>query len=143
MFAVHPRAPGRRLQRSTFIIDEEGTVAHVIPKASPKTHDDEVLKVLVLAILVFEDIAVAGVLGFEDRAAVVTEKFSQWVIEDCFTGPRPKWEAGGAQFAADVRSFETAKLRMLNGVESRPYTDTESIEAAMLQLMGQLFADRR
>lgn len=32
--------------RSTFIIDPEGTVAHVIPKASPKTHDDEVLKAL-------------------------------------------------------------------------------------------------
>jgi thioredoxin-dependent peroxiredoxin len=33
-------------QRSTFIIDAGGTVAHVIPKASPKTHDDEVLKAL-------------------------------------------------------------------------------------------------
>ena len=33
-------------QRSTFIIDEDGTVAHVIPKASPKTHDDEVLAAL-------------------------------------------------------------------------------------------------
>ena len=33
-------------QRSTFIIDENGTVAHVIPNASPKTHDDEVLAVL-------------------------------------------------------------------------------------------------
>jgi thioredoxin-dependent peroxiredoxin len=32
--------------RSTFIIDGEGTVAHVIPKASPKTHDDEVLAAL-------------------------------------------------------------------------------------------------
>jgi len=32
--------------RSTFIIDPDGTVAHVIPKASPKTHDDEVLKAL-------------------------------------------------------------------------------------------------
>jgi thioredoxin-dependent peroxiredoxin len=32
--------------RSTFIIDGEGTVVHVIPKASPKTHDDEVLEVL-------------------------------------------------------------------------------------------------
>ena len=29
--------------RSTFIIDGDGTVAHVIPKASPKTHDEEVL----------------------------------------------------------------------------------------------------
>jgi peroxiredoxin Q/BCP len=33
-------------QRATFIIDAEGVVQHVIPKASPKTHDDEVLKVL-------------------------------------------------------------------------------------------------
>jgi peroxiredoxin Q/BCP len=33
-------------QRSTFIIDGEGTVVHVIPKASPKTHDHEVLGVL-------------------------------------------------------------------------------------------------
>ena len=32
--------------RSTFIIDGEGTVRHVIPKASPKTHDDEVLAAL-------------------------------------------------------------------------------------------------
>ena len=34
------------VQRSTFIVDAEGTVAHVIPKASPKTHDDEVLAAL-------------------------------------------------------------------------------------------------
>jgi fructuronate reductase len=61
---------------------------------------------------------VAGLLGCEDRAAVMTEKFSQWVIEDRFAGPRPKWEAGGAQFAADVAPFETAKLRMLNGAHS-------------------------
>ena len=33
-------------QRATFIIDGSGTIAHVIPKASPKTHDDEVLKAL-------------------------------------------------------------------------------------------------
>ena len=32
--------------RATFGLDEQGVVRHVIPKASPKTHDDEVLKVL-------------------------------------------------------------------------------------------------
>jgi peroxiredoxin Q/BCP len=32
--------------RATFIIDAGGTIVHVIPKVSPKTHDDEVLKVL-------------------------------------------------------------------------------------------------
>ena len=36
-------------QRSTFIIDGDGTVVHVIEKASPKTHDDEVLGVLAAA----------------------------------------------------------------------------------------------
>jgi thioredoxin-dependent peroxiredoxin len=34
------------IQRATFVIDPEGNVAHVIPKASPKTHDDEVLAAL-------------------------------------------------------------------------------------------------
>jgi len=34
------------VQRATFIIDPGGTVAHVIPKASPKTHDEEVLALL-------------------------------------------------------------------------------------------------
>ncbi|MHB1809820.1 MAG: thioredoxin-dependent thiol peroxidase [Solirubrobacteraceae bacterium] len=33
-------------QRSTFVLDADGIVAHVIEKASPKTHDDEVLKAL-------------------------------------------------------------------------------------------------
>jgi peroxiredoxin Q/BCP len=33
-------------QRSTFVIDEDGIVAHVIEKVSPKTHDDEVLAAL-------------------------------------------------------------------------------------------------
>ena len=31
-------------QRATFLIDRDGCVRHVIPKASPKTHDDEVLR---------------------------------------------------------------------------------------------------
>jgi fructuronate reductase len=56
--------------------------------------------------------------GFRDEAAVLTEPFTQWVIEDNFAGPRPRWDLGGAQFTADVRPFETAKLRMLNGAHS-------------------------
>lgn len=57
-------------------------------------------------------------LGMEDRAAVFTEPFSQWVIEDDFAGERPRWERAGAELVADVSSFETAKLRMLNGAHS-------------------------
>ncbi len=33
-------------QRATFIIGGDGVILHVIPKASPKTHDDAVLKAL-------------------------------------------------------------------------------------------------
>ena len=32
--------------RATFIIDGDGVIRHVIPKVSPKTHDDEVLKAI-------------------------------------------------------------------------------------------------
>jgi thioredoxin-dependent peroxiredoxin len=32
--------------RATFVIDRDGRVATVLPKVSPKTHDDEVLKAL-------------------------------------------------------------------------------------------------
>lgn len=56
--------------------------------------------------------------GIEDHACVVTEPFSQWVIEDHFAGPRPRWEDHGAELVADVRPYETAKLRMLNGAHS-------------------------
>jgi fructuronate reductase len=57
-------------------------------------------------------------LGCRDEAAVFTEPFSQWVIEDKFAGPRPRWEVAGAQFVSDVRPYEVAKLRMLNGAHS-------------------------
>jgi fructuronate reductase len=57
-------------------------------------------------------------LGAHDAAAVMTEPFRQWVIEDDFAGSRPRWEAGGAQFVTSVAPYETAKLRMLNGAHS-------------------------
>lgn len=56
--------------------------------------------------------------GLEDQACVVTEPFSQWVIEDRFAGPRPRWEDVGAQLVSEVGPYETAKLRMLNGAHS-------------------------
>ncbi len=34
------------VQRATFIIDADGKVAHVIPKVSPKTHDEQALAAL-------------------------------------------------------------------------------------------------
>lgn len=62
--------------------------------------------------------AVEAALGARDEGAVVAEGFGQWVIEDDFAGPRPRWETVGAELVADVAPYETAKLRMLNGAHS-------------------------
>lgn len=56
--------------------------------------------------------------GCEDHAAVETELFSQWVIEDRFPAGRPRWEAGGALFVDEIAPYERMKLRMLNGTHS-------------------------
>jgi fructuronate reductase len=61
---------------------------------------------------------VAARLGLDDAWPVIAEPFSQWVIEDRFTGPRPAWESAGATLVADVAPFETMKLRLLNGSHS-------------------------
>ncbi|MBL8656148.1 MAG: mannitol dehydrogenase family protein [Altererythrobacter sp.] len=60
----------------------------------------------------------AARIGLEDAGAVFAEPFSQWVIEDSFAGPRPRWEDHGVQFVRDVAPYEAAKLRMLNGAHS-------------------------
>lgn len=70
--------------------------------------------------------AAARVLGVRDRGLVITEPFSQWVIEDDFAGPRPAWERAGAELTEDVAPYERIKLRMLNGSHS------------MLAYLGQL-----
>lgn len=61
---------------------------------------------------------VEALLGLRDEAAVMTEPFSQWVIEDRFAGGRPRWEMAGAQVVGNVAPYEEAKLRMLNGAHS-------------------------
>ncbi|WP_438766294.1 mannitol dehydrogenase family protein [Kushneria sp. TE3] len=57
-------------------------------------------------------------LGCDDSAAVVSEAFLQWVIEDHFPQGRPDWGQAGVEMVEDVAPFETMKLRMLNGAHS-------------------------
>jgi fructuronate reductase len=61
---------------------------------------------------------ISAALGVADSWPVVTEPFTQWVIEDRFPQGRPRWELGGAQFVEDVAPFELMKLRLLNGAHS-------------------------
>ena len=53
--------------------------------------------------------------GINDRWPVVTERFSQWVIEDTFCDGRPPLDEVGAQFVSDVSPYTRMKTRLLNG----------------------------
>jgi fructuronate reductase len=53
-----------------------------------------------------------------DEAAVQTETFAQWAIEDNFPHGRPAWEKAGALLVKEVAPYENMKLRMLNGAHS-------------------------
>ncbi len=61
---------------------------------------------------------VRSITGLDDVWPVVTEPFTQWVIEDLFTAGRPRFEDVGVEMVADVKPFEHMKLRMLNGSHS-------------------------
>jgi fructuronate reductase len=56
--------------------------------------------------------------GVDDAWPVVTEPFSQWVLEDSFPSGRPPWERAGVELVPDVAHHEQAKLRILNAAHS-------------------------
>lgn len=65
------------------------------------------------------DLRSATVLtGWQDRAAVVTEPFKDWVLSGEFPAGRPAWESAGARFVNDIEPFERRKLWLLNGAHS-------------------------
>jgi len=54
-----------------------------------------------------------------DQVPVVTEPFSEWVLEDAFDGiDRPLWETAGVRIVDDVTPYEQRKLWLLNGSHS-------------------------
>ena len=61
---------------------------------------------------------ISALLGADDAWPIVTEPFTQWVLEDNFSAGRPDFAASGVQLVADVTPFEHMKLRLLNGSHS-------------------------
>lgn len=57
-------------------------------------------------------------LGVIDAWPVASEPFSQWVIENNFSGTRPALDEVGAIFVDDVQLYEQLKLRLLNAGHS-------------------------
>ena len=62
--------------------------------------------------------AVETALGVRDEMAVVGEPYRQWVLQDAFVAPRPRWELDGALVVPDVAPYQLMKLRLLNGSHS-------------------------
>ena len=62
--------------------------------------------------------AVSAELGMTDAWPVVTEPFTQWIVEDDFAAGRPDFARAGVQLVADVTPFEHMKLRLLNASHS-------------------------
>jgi fructuronate reductase len=65
-------------------------------------------------------LAARDALGVEDKIALSTESFWEWVIEDKLADPNDAQalQSAGVQVVSDVRPFEEAKLRMLNASHS-------------------------
>jgi mannitol 2-dehydrogenase len=72
-------------------------VDRITPETTPEDRDD-----------------VMRALGVDDRWPVITEPFSQWVVEDRFGNDRPPLEDVGVQFTDDVAPYELTKKRLLN-----------------------------
>ncbi|MEZ0495689.1 mannitol dehydrogenase family protein [Sphingomonas sp. IW22] len=63
--------------------------------------------------------SVDATLGVSDAWPIQRERFTQWVVEDDFApGERPDLAAAGVTLTDDVRGYEHAKLRLLNGAHS-------------------------
>jgi fructuronate reductase len=88
-----------------WLEDSVATVTTMVDRITPRTTDDHVR-------------TVADATGVTDRAPVVTEPFSEWVLSGAFPGGRPRWEDAGATIADDVEPFEQRKLWLLNGGHS-------------------------
>jgi fructuronate reductase len=105
---------GRRLQRA--VTDYAHAAAIAAPGADrfPNSMVDRITPATSAAIRA----EIQAATGRTEPAPVLTEAFSDWVIEDDFAGPRPDWHRVGAILARDVAPYEARKLRCLNAAHS-------------------------
>jgi fructuronate reductase len=88
-----------------FVAGEVLCPATMVDRITPATTDEDRARI-------------AASLGVVDQWPIVTESFSQWVIEDRFSAGRPGWDEAGAEVVGDVEPYELMKLRLLNGAHS-------------------------
>ncbi len=90
---------------AAWLAGNVSTVTTVVDRITPRTEPADIA-------------LVERETGFADRAPVVTEPFSEWILSGTFPGGRPRWEDAGATFADEIAPFEERKLWLLNGGHS-------------------------
>jgi fructuronate reductase len=109
------RTAGRIVRRLAELMDGgTGLAGYVQTVSFPSTMIDRIVPATTDA----DRAIVADITGLEDAWPIMTEPFTQWVIEDDFPAGRPPFETVGAELVEDVEPFELMKLRMLNGSHS-------------------------
>lgn len=98
-----------------WLLEKVSFVSTSIDRITPKTTSEDIE-------------LVRKATGWEDSSPVVTEPFSDWVLEGDFPLSRPQWERAGAKFVNDIEPFENRKLWLLNG--------SHSLMAYLGQLLG-------
>lgn len=86
-------------------INSASFVSSTVDRITPKTTEEDIKLVAIKT-------------GFQDAAPVITEEFSDWVLEGDFPMGRPNWESAGARFVSDLAPWEHRKLWLLNGAHS-------------------------
>jgi len=108
------RTAGRIVRRFAALLGDERFAGYVNTVSFPSTMIDRIVPATTDA----DREIVNKIIGLEDAWPIMTEPFTQWVIEDRFPAGRPPFELAGAQLVEDVEPFELMKLRMLNGSHS-------------------------
>ena len=97
---------GRRQdQLADWIADNVRFPSTMVDRIVPATTADDLARV--------EEIT-----GLRDEGVVVGEPYRQWVVEDDFNRPRPRWDIAGAEFVRDVEPYEFVKMRVLNACQT-------------------------
>jgi fructuronate reductase/mannitol 2-dehydrogenase len=91
----------RDRELARWIEGEASFPASMVDRITPETTPDE------------RELLVRS-FGVDDQWPVITEPFSQWVIEDQFCSGRPPLDEVGVQFTSDVSPYQLTKKRLLN-----------------------------
>jgi len=108
------KTAGRIVKRFAELLGDTNYTNYVQSVQFPSTMIDRIVPATTDA----DREIVKDIIGLDDAWPIMTEPFTQWVIEDRFPAGRPPFERVGATLVEDVEPFELMKLRMLNGSHS-------------------------